>query len=88
MVVVAVVFGADAPFVGRDEVGDVVDDASGEAVLVVGEGAPMVIAGRGCGAGWAKLPTETVRTAAAPSPTNVTAGTSRTGLSITPPSRT
>jgi hypothetical protein len=85
VVVVVVVLGVEGALLGRREI---VDDGFGEAGPVVAEGAPMVTAGRGCGAGWAKLPTETVSTAAALSPTNATAGTRRTGLSITPPSRT
>lgn len=84
-VVVEVVAEADGALAGREALVGMVEDAGG---LAVGAAAPMVTAGRGCGAGSAKLPTETVRTAAAPSPANVTAGTRKTGLSITPPSRT
>ena len=65
VVVVVVVLAVEGALLGRREI---VDDGFGEAGPVVSKGAPMVTAGRGCGAGWAKLPTETVSTAAALSP--------------------
>lgn len=62
-----------------------VDLTDGAGVAVV---APIDTAGRGWAAGSAKLPTEIVRTAAAPRPSADTAGIKIAGLSITPPSRT
>lgn len=61
------------------------DFADGGGVAIVD---PIETAGRGCAAGSAKLPTEMVRTVAAPRPSADTTGIRIAGLSIAPPSRT